>query len=80
MEQKEGIAENQDGLLEFDITPHEDIGAAALAVGVVEELDPLLLNEEEAQMVMRIKKMALYVTYQALTEIYHANCYATQNH
>jgi len=80
MEQKEGIAEDKDGLLEFDITPHEDIGAAALAVGVVEELDPLLLNEEEAEMVMRIKKMALYVTYQALTEIYEANCYATQNH
>ena len=80
MEQKEGIAEDKDGLLEFDITPHEDIGAAALAVGVVEELDPLLLNEEEAEMVMRIKKMALYVTYQALTEIYHANCYATENH
>lgn len=80
MESEKGIAEDKDGLLEFDITPHEDIQAAALAVGVVEELDPLLLNDDEAEMVMRIKKMALYVTYQALTEIYHANCYATQNH
>jgi hypothetical protein len=69
-----------DDIQEFDITPHEDIGAAALAVGVVEELDPLLLNDDEAEMVMRIKKMALYITHQALTEIYQANCYATENH
>ena len=79
MDKKEGIAEDQNGLLEFDITPHEDIQAAAWAVGVVEEIDPLLLNDDEAEMVMRIKKMALYVTYQALTEIYNANCYATEN-
>ena len=63
----------------FDPTPHEDIQAAALAMGVIEELDSLLLTEEEAEMVNRIKKMALYITHQALWEIYDANNYGTED-
>lgn len=78
MEQKEGITENQDGLLE--LTPHEDIQAAALAMGVVEDMDSLLLDNEEAQMVKSIRKMALTITYQALFEIHEANWYGSQNH
>ena len=78
MEQKEGITENQDGLL--DLTPHEDIQAAALAMGVVEDMDSLLLDDEEAQMVKAIRKMALTITYQALFEIHEANWYGSQNH
>ena len=80
MEQKKGLAEDQDRLLEpFDIIPHEDIQAASLAMGVIEELDSLLLTEEEAEMVNRIKKMALYITHQALWEIYDANNYGSEN-
>ena len=78
MEQKEGITENQDGLLE--LTPHEDIQAAALAMGVIEDMDSLLLDNEEAQMVKSIRKMALTITYQALFEIHEANWYGSQNH
>ena len=44
-----------------------------------EELDSLLLTEEEAEMVNRIKKMALYITHQALWEIYDANNYGSEN-
>lgn len=78
MEQKEGIAEDQDGLL--DPTPHEDIQAAALAMGVIEDMDSLLLDDEEAQMVRYIRKMALTITYQALFEIHEANWYGSKDY
>ena len=78
MEPKEGITENQDGLL--DPTPHEDIQAAALAMGVVEDMDSLLLDDEEAQMVRSIRKMALTITYQALFEIHEGSWYGTKNY
>ena len=78
MEPKEGITENQDGLL--DPTPHEDIQAAALAMGVVEDMDSLLLDDEEAQMVKAIRKMALTITYQALFEIHEANWYGPKDY
>ena len=75
MEQEERDTENKDGLLIPDITPHEDIQAAALAMGVVEDLDPLLLEEEDAYIVREIKRMSIAITYQALLEIYQANLY-----
>ena len=78
MEQKEGITENQDGLL--DPTPHEDIQAAALAMGVVEDMDALLLDDEDAKMVLLIRKMALTITYQALFEIHEGSWYGSENH
>lgn len=78
MEQKEGITENQDGLL--DPTPHEDIQAAALAMGVIEDMDSLLLDNEEAQMVKAIRKMALTITYQALFEIYEGSWYGSKDY
>lgn len=78
MEQKKGFTEDQNGLLEppFDITPHEDIQAAALAMGVIEDLDPLLLDEADSFMLKEIRKMAMIITYQALYEIYVTNMYA----
>lgn len=80
MEQKEGLTEDQNGLLEpFDLTPHEDIQAAALAMGVVEELDPMLLDEADEFMLKEIRKMAMIITYQALYEIYESNMYAPKN-
>lgn len=78
MEPKEGITENQDGLL--DPTPHEDIQAAALAMGVVEDMDALLLDDEDAKMVLLIRKMALTITYQALFEIHEANWYGPKDY
>jgi len=80
MEQKEGITEDQNGLLEpFDLTPHEDIQAAALAMGVVEELDPMLLDEADEFMLKEIRKMAMIITYQALYEIFEANMYGPKD-
>jgi hypothetical protein len=73
MEQTEGIAEDQDGLLEP--TPHDDIQAAAQAIEVVELYDPALMSEEEQSYIYGIKKMALLITYQALYEIFEANFY-----
>jgi hypothetical protein len=77
MDQKEGIAEDQDGLL--TLSPHEDIQAALQAVGVIEDLDPIIMDSHQAEMVRQIRLMALKITYQALWEIYEANLYASQN-
>ena len=76
MEQEEGIASDQNGLL---IDAHADIQAAALALEVVEDLDPLLLNDEDAKMVQGIRRMALKITYDALWEIYQLNLYASED-
>ncbi len=43
MDQKKGIAEDQDGLLTFDPTPHDDIQACTQAMGVIEDLDLVLM-------------------------------------
>jgi hypothetical protein len=77
MEQEKGIAEDQNGLLTFDPTPHDDIQACTQAMGVIEDLDLALLSEDEAAMVRQIRKMALQITHQALYEIFEGGCYAT---
>ena len=61
--------------MEFDPTPHEDITACIQAMGVVEDMDTVLLSEEEVEMVSGIKKMSLLITYQALKEIFEASQY-----
>lgn len=61
--------------MEFDPTPHEDITACIQAIGVVEDMDTVLLSEEEVDMVNEIKKMSLLITYQALKEIFEASQY-----
>jgi hypothetical protein len=61
--------------MEFDPTPHEDITACIQAMGVVEDMDTVLLSEEEVDMVNEIKKMSLLITYQALKEIFEASQY-----
>ena len=76
MEQEKGIAEDQNGLLTFDPTPHDDIQACTQAMGVIEDLDLALLSDDEAAMVKQIRKMALHITHQALYEIYEGGCYA----
>lgn len=77
MDQKEGITEDQDGLL--ILSPYEDIQAALQAVGVIEDLDPLLMDSQQAEMIRQIRLMSLKITYQALWEIYEANLYASEN-
>jgi hypothetical protein len=62
-------------IMEFDPTPHEDITACIQAMGVVEDMDTVLLSEEEVEMVSGIKKMSLLITYQALKEIFEASQY-----
>jgi hypothetical protein len=64
-----------DDTLEFDPTPHEDITACIQAMGVVEDMDTVLLSEDEAEMVEKIKRMSLLITYQALKEIFEASQY-----
>ena len=63
---------------EFDPTPHEDITASLQALGVIEEMDTLLLSEAECKMVERIKKMSLIITYKALREIFEASQYGNK--
>jgi hypothetical protein len=77
MDQKEGITEDQDGLLV--LSPYEDIQAALQAVGVIEDLDPVLMDSQQAEMIRQIRLMSLKITYQALWEIYEANLYASEN-
>ncbi len=80
MDQEKGIAEDQDGLLDYpNLTPHEDIQAALQAMGVIEDLDPIIMESNQAEMVRQIRLMSLKITYQALWEIYEANLYASQN-
>jgi hypothetical protein len=69
------INEILDDTLEFDPTPHEDITACIQAMGVVEDMDTVLLSEDEAEMVEKIKRMSLLITYQALKEIFEASQY-----
>jgi len=64
-----------DDTFEFDPTPHEDITACIQAMGVIEDMDPILLSDGESKMVERIKKMSLLITYKALKEIFEANHY-----
>jgi len=64
-----------DDTMEFDPTPHEDITACIQAMGVVEDMDTVLLSESEAEMVEKIKRMSLLITYQALKEIFEASQY-----
>lgn len=61
--------------LPFDPIPHEDITACIQAMGVIEDMDTVLLSEEEAEMVEKIKKMSLLITYQALKEIFEGSQY-----
>jgi len=61
--------------VEFDPTPHEDITACIQAIGVIEDMDTVLLSDEEVDMVNEIKKMSLLITYQALKEIFEASQY-----
>lgn len=77
MDQKEGTTEDQDGLL--ILSPYEDIQAALQAVGVIEDLDPVLMDSQQAEMIRQIRLMSLKITYQALLEIYEANLYASEN-
>jgi len=77
MESQERDTTNQDGLLTFDPTPHDDIQACTQAMGVIEDLDLALLSEEDAAMVRQIRKLALYITHQALYEIYEGGCYGS---
>lgn len=64
-----------DDTIEFNPTPHEDITACIQAMGVVEDMDTVLLSEDEAEMVEKIKRMSLLITYQALKEIFEASQY-----
>jgi hypothetical protein len=77
MDKEERATEDQNGLLV--LSPYEDIQAALQAVGVIEDLDPVLMDSQQAEMIRQIRLMSLKITYQALWEIYQANLYATEN-
>lgn len=69
------INEIVDDTLEFDPTPHEDITACIQAMGVIEDMDTVLLSEEEVEMIHGIRRMSLLITYQALKEIFEGSQY-----
>jgi len=77
MDKEERATEDQNGLLV--LSPYEDIQAALQAVGVIEDLDPVLMDSQQAEMIRQIRLMSLKITYQALWEIYEANLYASEN-
>jgi hypothetical protein len=77
MDKEERATEDQNGLLV--LSPYEDIQAALQAVGVIEDLDPVLMDSQQAEMIRQIRLMSLKITYQALWEIYQANLYASEN-
>ena len=64
-----------DEIFPFDPIPHEDITACIQAMGVIEDMDTVLMSDEEVEMVSGIKKMSLLITYQALKEIFEASQY-----
>ena len=72
------INEILDDTLEFDPTPHEDITACIQAMGVIEDMDTVLMSEEEVEMVNSIKRMSLLITYQALKEIFEGSQYGNK--
>jgi hypothetical protein len=67
-----------DEIFPFDPTPHEDITACIQAMGVIEDMDTVLMSEEEVEMVNGIKKMSLLITYQALKEIFEGSQYGNK--
>ncbi len=71
MDKEERATEDQNGLLV--LSPYEDIQAALQAVGVIEDLDPVLMDSQQAEMIRQIRLMSLKITYQALWEIYEIN-------
>ena len=46
-----------DEIFPFDPIPHEDITACIQAMGVIEDMDTVLMSEEEVEMVNSIKRM-----------------------
>lgn len=64
-----------DEIFPFDPIPHEDITACIQAMGVIEDMDTVLMSEEEVEMVNGIKRMSLLITYQALKEIFEGSQY-----
>jgi hypothetical protein len=63
----------------INITPHEDIAACTNALNAISEYDYAMLDTEEKELVMMIRKMALYIIHIGVQEIYTANFYGEED-
>jgi hypothetical protein len=63
----------------LNITPHEDIAACTNALNALTEYDYAMLDEEEKDLVLMIRKMSLYIIHIGIQEIYTSNFYAEES-
>ena len=63
----------------LNITPHEDIAACTNALNAIGEYDYAMLDDEEKELVMMIRKMSLYIIHIGIQEIYTSNFYGEED-
>lgn len=62
----------------LSLSPYEDIGACAMAMDCISDMDGLLMSDEDREMIDDIKRMALKIIYTGIKEIYDSNFYAPE--
>ena len=63
----------------INFSPHEDIAAALNSLNAIADLDPMLLDENDKEIVQQIRTMAISIVYTGLREIYEQNFYSQDN-
>lgn len=69
----------EDVIEPLNITPHEDIAACTNALNAIGEYDYAMLDDEEKELVMMIRKMSLYIIHIGIKEIYTSNFYGEED-
>jgi hypothetical protein len=69
----------EDVIEPLNITPHEDIAACTNALNASGEYDYAMLDDEEKELVMMIRKMTLYIIHIGIQEIYTSNFYGEES-
>ncbi len=69
----------EDVIEPLNITPHEDIAACTNALNAIGEYDYAMLDDEEKELVMMIRKMSLYIIHIGIQEIYTSNFYGEED-
>ena len=60
----------------INFSPHEDIAAALNSLSAISDLDPMLLDENDKEIVQQIRVMSISIVYTGLREIYEQNFYS----
>ena len=63
-----------DAPINFD--PHSDIASALNSLNAIADMDPVIMDDDEAEMIRQIRFMALFIVYTGLREIYEQNNYS----